>query len=156
MEKQRIKMLKIYLLLMGILLLLTGCKETETEAEVEDTLAVTAPKDSSDNQADNLYTLLNQDLLGKAFLQQIGEDLIADEAYVFAEEIKEEFAPTEQTPEKFPQALTVMLEKALYHSDSAETRGEDSVYEQTIYTMVANRYILDLEDLYVQFSKIAD
>ncbi len=57
MEKQRIKMLKIYLLLMGILLLLTGCKETETEAE--DTLAVTAPKDSSDNQADNLYTLLN-------------------------------------------------------------------------------------------------
>lgn len=82
--------------------------------------------------------------------------MIADEAYVFAEEIKEEFAPTEQTPEKFPQALTVMLEKALYHSDSAETRGEDSVYEQTIDTMGANRYILDLEDLYVHFPKIAD
>ena len=100
-------------LLLGMAICLSGCMETERNSEERST--TTAVKKNTDNQTDRLYTLLNQDLLGKAFLWEIGEDLIVDEACGFAKEVRGEFAPTKQEPEMVPQALITTLENAFYY-----------------------------------------
>lgn len=140
-------------LLLGMAICLSGCMETERNSEERST--TTAVKKNTDNQTDRLYTLLNQDLLGKAFLWEIGEDLIVDEACGFAKEVRGEFAPTKQEPEMVPQALVTTLENAFYDTDMNQWE-EDSVYEQTINAMGADEFILDLEELYVHFPQIVD
>lgn len=140
-------------LLLGMAICLSGCMETERNSE--ESLTTPVAKKNTENQTDRLYTLLNQDLLGKAFLWEIGEALIVDEACGFAKEVRGEFAPTNQECGTVPQALITTLENAFYDTDMNQWE-EDSAYVQTINTMGADEFILDLEELYVHFPQIAD
>lgn len=104
---------------------------------------------------DEMYSLLNNDLLGKDFPEWIEEDLIVRGVCDYSEEVKGKFVPVINKDSIFPEGLVVMLEEALYNSSNVMDSGNESSYLETLNALGAGEFMLKIDDLYLHFTEIA-
>ena len=107
-------MKKNIVIIFVVVLFISACGiNTKTEYKTDAARSV-------QTDTDEMYKLLNQNLLGKDFLKYIGEDLIVRGVCDYSEEVKGEFVPIINEESNFPEELVVMLEEAFYHSGNVK------------------------------------
>lgn len=128
---------------------------TEIEETKEETSYIDIVVEKNQNMIYLYEEILNQDLLGKDFINKVGQNSIRAEANAYLEEEKETFEPKLNESGTFPNELVLLFEEALYHFFDEENQEEETSYDKTVNALGAEELILDIEDLYVHFPKIA-
>ncbi len=142
-------MKKTIFIIFAIVFFISACGiDTKTEYETKaDRLVQT--------DTEEMYEVLNHNLLGKDFLEYIGEDLIVRGVCDYSEEVKGEFVPVIKEKSIFPEELVVMLEEAFYYSSNVMNRGNESAYMERLNVWGAKEFMLEIDDLYLHFPEIA-